>query len=271
MLRDIGHLAAGLARALLAMLAGLLPRRRWDAFDLLPVRRMSGLSALATFATGAGVGIGGFFRFAAAASDGIADLTLKAAQRQSADPHGGAAMSLFPAMTASGLSPLAFVVATPAGWLASYLVISGVVRALAAWFDDPMGDPVLGGLDRLLAGGKAGLRERRTRRARERAEGPEAPDRLYPADWAGVSGADLVVVAARRKPDWTRGTFVITSDRWYTLGDSFELDLPEGLRTVYPLTEHRTGEILRRGVSYELPPLQGPPGTARPRAARDRG
>ena len=110
------------------------------------------------------------------------------------------------------------------------------------------------------------MRGRRAEAVRHRAEGPVVADRLYTGDWAGLEGVDFVVVASRRKPDWTRGTFVITSDKWYTLGDPFDLHLPQGLRTVYPLTEQKVMEVLRRGVAYELPPLF----TARPRAAAGR-
>jgi hypothetical protein len=177
-------------------------------------------------------------------------------------------MSMLPAMMASGLSPLAFFVATPAGWLTIYLGLTAVVRALAAWFDDPVGDPLLTGLDALQARGRAAARARRERVAQERAEGPEQPDRLHPAAWAGVSDAEFVVVSSRRKPDWTKGTFVITSGKWYTLGEPFPLDLPEGMRTIYPLAAQTGGEVLRRGVPYELPPLQPDAGPARPRAGR---
>ena len=60
--------AGTVARAILAMLAGLLARRRWAAFDALPIARMAGLSALVTAAAGFAIGVRGFFRFAEAAS-----------------------------------------------------------------------------------------------------------------------------------------------------------------------------------------------------------
>jgi hypothetical protein len=71
---------------------------------------------------------------------------------------------------------------------------------------------------------------------------------------------DYVVVAARRKPGWTKGTWVVTNDGWFTLGEPFDRPMPNGLRTVYPLTlQTSTLEVLRKGVSYELPPLRKTP------------
>ena len=173
--RELVDDAVSLARWFLAVPAGLLPRRWWEAFDSLPIRRMAGFSALATLAVALAVGTAGFFAFVPRAADGIADAALIAAQRQAADPRGGDRMSMLPAMMASGLSPIAFFIATPAGWLTIYLGVTGAARALAAWFDDPLGDPVLTGLGMLAVRGRDAARSRRARRGRERAEGREAP------------------------------------------------------------------------------------------------
>ena len=49
-----------------------------------------------------------------------------------------------------------------------------------------------------------------------------------------------------------------------TLGEPFDRPLPQGLRTLYPLTAQTLGaDVLRKGVSYELPPLS--PAPTRPR------
>jgi hypothetical protein len=71
-----------------------------------------------------------------------------------------------------------------------------------------------------------------------------------------------VVIASRQKPGWTSGTFVITKDAWYRLGEPFEFRSPEGLRTAYTLTALQTTEVLRRGIRYDLPPLDTPPARA---------
>lgn len=59
------------------------------------------------------------------------------------------------------------------------------------------------------------------------------------------------------QPGWDSGAFVITRDKWYRLGGPVERQTPGGLRTLYPLTELRDHEALRRGVPYELPPVSG--------------
>jgi hypothetical protein len=67
---------------------------------------------------------------------------------------------------------------------------------------------------------------------------------------------DFVVVSVRRKPGWTKGTWVITPDGWYVLGEPFDRPMPNGLRTVYPLTLQNTLEAVRKSVQYELPPMR---------------
>jgi hypothetical protein len=259
----LGDLGA-LARLVAAVPAGLLPRRRWHAFPALPIDRLSLLSGLATLAAGWAVGIRGFVEFAQAASDGLATATLGAAARVAANPKGGDMVPMLPAMAASALSPLAFLVATPAGWLATYLVLTGAIRAMGAAFDDPRGDLILTGLDRLWTTSRNRARASSLARTRGRLEGDDVPDLLFRAAWAGLTDADYVVVSSRRKPGWTDGTFVITSDKWYTLGEPFDMRLPQGLRTAYPLVEQKVCEVLRRGVRYELPPLEPSP-ARRPR------
>ena len=126
--------------------------------------------------------------------------------------------------------------------------------------DQATGDPLLTGLDELAR--SLGLRTRLSaaRRRRAREEGPEVADRLFTGEGVGLAGVDYAVVASRRKPDWTRGTIVMTSEGWYRLGEPFDARLPYGLRTVYPVTRLDTAEVLRKAVRYELPPLQRGPG-----------
>jgi hypothetical protein len=101
-------------------------------------------------------------------------------------------------------------------------------------------------------------RQDRTKRNERLAlEKADEPDRLYDGAWAGLEGVDYVVVAARRKPGWIKGTWVITGDGWFTLGEPFDRPMPNGLRTIYPLTlQTTTLDVLRKGVSCELPPLR---------------
>ncbi|MBI3492782.1 MAG: hypothetical protein HY047_13550 [Acidobacteria bacterium] len=70
----------------------------------------------------------------------------------------------------------------------------------------------------------------------------------------GVS-ADYVVLASRRKAEWTAGATIMTRDQWYRLGEPYDLETPSGLRTAYPLTKFDSVEVVRRGIEYELPRL----------------
>jgi hypothetical protein len=220
--------------AILALVVALLPRRRWDAFDL-PIQNVVLASSLLTCLGGAAFGITGFFAYTATVL----------AQREWTAP---------PMMI---LVFVSYVIATPRGLLSLYLTISGLLRAIGWLVDEPFGDPILTGIDTLVSRKRASRRERSERVARERLEGTDEPDRRYDGEWAGLTGVDYVVVAARRKPGWTQGTWVITPDGWFTLGEPFDRPTPNGLRTVYPLTlQTTTLDVLRKGVSYELPPLR---------------
>jgi hypothetical protein len=135
-------------------------------------------------------------------------------------------------------------------------VISGLVRALSSYVEEPFGDPILTGLDHAVQRTFSHEQQRWAKNDRLALERDDEPDRRYTGDWAGLDGVDFVIVAARRKPDWTRNTVVITDEGWFILGDAFDRPMPNGLRTVYPLTRHTTLEVLRKGVQYRLPPLR---------------
>lgn len=223
----------------LAVLVALLPRRRWEDWDL-PVANMSFVSALLTFFSGAAYGITGYFQFMQASLEG----------RDFIAP---------PLMLAVFLS---YVFVTPRGLFALYVMLSGGIRGISGWIDEPMGDPLLTLIDftwTRLVNKQHHTRERKDRLALERAD---EPDRRYDGHWAGLPGVDFVIVSARRKPGWTKGTYVMTSDGWFVLGEPYDRPMPNGLRTVYPLTEHKTLEVLRKGVRYELPPLRRHPAKA---------
>jgi hypothetical protein len=142
------------------------------------------------------------------------------------------------------------------------------VRAVSSWIDEPFGDPILTGVDTLLHRTRRSRAVRASSRDRNALEGADEPDRRYPGAWADLPHADFVIVAARRKTGWTKGTFIITPDGWFTLGEQFDRPMPQGVRTIYPLTALATLDVLRQGVSYELPPLR--PHAPRPsRATRE--
>ena len=219
---------------LIALVAALLPKRRWDDWDL-PIANVVFTSSLLTCLGGAALGITGFFTHMSA---------ILAAREFTAPPF------MMPAY-------FGYVFFTPRGLFSLYLTISGLLRALGWFIDEAFGDPILTGVDTLLHRGATARRAANEHQARERMERADEPDRLHDGEWAGVPDATYVVVAARRKTGWTKGTWVITTDGWYTLGEPFDRPTPNGLRTIYPLTlQTTTLEVLRKGVSYELPPLR---------------
>ena len=221
---------------IVALPFALLPKRRWDDWNL-PIQNVVLASSLLTCLGGAALGITGFFAHMAA---------IVASAEWTPPPLMMAAYFGYVFFTARGLISL-------------YLTLSGFVRCAAWLVDEPIGDPIIGGLDAVISGSRQSHRLRVERDARGRLEGADEPDRLHDGAWAGVPEATYVVVAARRKPGWTSGTWVITNDGWFTLGEPFDRPTPHGLRTVYPLTlQTTTLDVLRKGVSYELPPLRPP-------------
>lgn len=255
MIRDLLEHLATVARGVAAVFAGVLPRRYWNALPQLPIGRLTMVSAIVTMACGWAIGVPGFFAYSERMGRIAAELTIKVAEAQlkgelPEDP----ALNVAP-IQMSVLTPFAFALFTPVGLIATYLIVSGLARVTMGIVDQAIGDPILTGVDAIIHRTARRARHRRHHRAREREEGAEAVDRLYTGEWAGLTGVDFVVVASRRKPDWEEGAFVITSEKWYTLGAPFDLRLPEGLRTVYPLKEQTQNDVLRRGVPYELPPL----------------
>jgi hypothetical protein len=218
----------------LATLAGFLPRRHWESIDL-PIEDVALASALVNFFGGAALGITGYFEFMARVLE----------QRLWTSP---------PFMIYVFIS---YVFATPRGLFSLYLVGTGLVRYGSWYISEPIGDPVLTAADHLSRRMRTSNRARSDRNARLALERDDEPDRRYDGEWAGLAEVDFVIVAARRKPGWTRGTWIITSEGWFTLGEPFDRPMPQGLRTVYPMAlQTNTLDVLRKGVSYELPPLR---------------
>jgi hypothetical protein len=209
------------------------------------------------------VWVRGVYAYVHRAADLSAAATLALAARQvsGAAPETPLLMSGPQMFTIAAL--IGFTFFTPSGLCSVYLVLSAVLRGVAVAAGDPIGDPVLTAADGLRVWFRDTRRSRRTRRTRERAEGPDVGDRRYAGEDAGLPGIDTVIVASRRKPDWSAGTIVIAAGEWYRLGEPFDAQHPFGLRTVYPLSKIDKTVVLRRYVAYELPPLQRCPGPLR--------
>ena len=234
-----------------AVIAGLLPVRRWAAFDaVLPVREAASLAGLVTMLVGLALGVRGYLAYIRASVERLGSAG-DTAWLAAAETAGDAGLPL-----GAWVIPAAIgFIFTPVGAGAVYLSLTGLVRAVSGSVDDLRGDPLLTLLDSVATRLITGTRATRIRRARERREGPAVPDRLVTGRWSGRADVDFVVIAARRKPGWDEGVFVITAEQWFRLGRPYDMPLPQGLRTAYPLTAIRTQEVLRKGVSYDLPPL----------------
>ena len=194
------------------------------------------------------MGIPGFLEHAAANVSFVNQAVVDEAMR---DPNAGYSRGMVQGF--AGLSIFTFLLLTPAGWVTLYLVGSGAVRAGGSWFDDPVGDPILTGADRLLSARRDRRRDGDERRTRARLEGPETPDRVVSADKAAIPGCDIVIVSSRRKPGWERGVVVYTATTCYRIGDPVERTIAGNLRTLYPLTEHTDFEAVRKSVHYDMP------------------
>ena len=239
-----------------ALFVTVLPRRYWPQFDWMPIHVMAPVSGTLTALAGTALGIVGFYAYLERVGASAATSILEISKLQVAGQLPETTEVSAAPLAISILSPIAFAFFTPLGLFCVYLAGSGWLRVVSWWIAEPHGDPVLTGLDWLARRTRRSAKEGSARRARLGAEGAEEPDRLYPGTWASLPDVDLVVVASRRKPGWQQGTFVITADGWYTLGAPFERHTAHGLRTVYPLRLQRENVVLRKGVSYQLPPLR---------------
>ena len=179
---------------IVGLLAAWLPHRRWRAVPLwIPVERAAFASGLITFLAGAAIGIPGFLEHAGANVSFLNETLVREAQRSVAVDYNRGMVQGF-----AGLSIFTFLLLTPTGLLTSYLLVSGGIRAASAWFEDPVGDPILTGIDYALTGGRERRRREGARRLREALEGPEVADRVVTATAAGVPACDLVIVSSRR-------------------------------------------------------------------------
>jgi hypothetical protein len=229
--------------------AAVLPRRLWPRFQAyVPVSSSAVIvSGIGGIFAGAFLALTGLLAYAGHAADVHNTLILTR-------PIADAERLAYARPAASFLWYFEFMLLTPQGLWSLYLLITGFVRAASGAFDDPRGDPLLSAVDWAIASGRRRVRLRRAARVRQTREGEEAPDVLITGEAAGLQ-ADYVVLASRRKPEWTAGATILTGDAWYRLGNPIEMELPYGLRTLYPLTKLEAIEVLRRGIEYELPHL----------------
>ena len=233
----------------------LAPRRHWSSLDeQFPVYRAALLSGIVELMAALSVAIPAYLAFAQAGASQAVDAMLasngwRTATNQSGATTAGAQLQ----WVSQFFGPLTFVVATPIGALSFYLVATGFLRIVTAWVDDPQGDPLLTIADWLLFRSKTKREVRQKKELRESLEGAEVADRVVTGAKAGIPDAELVVIASRVKAGWVKGAFIITDDKWYRLGEPVHRDTPNGLRTLYPMSEVRDLEVMRKGIPYRMP------------------
>jgi hypothetical protein len=240
----------------LALLANLLPRRyrlEWDG--RLPIAAMAGWSALLTVLLAFAIGVPGFLRYATRAGSAVTDTMLQTAEKVN---QGQASLEKMPeSYLLSMLTLPAFLFFTPRGLVTLYLGGTGLFRCLAFAAGEPRGDPLLGGIDAGLRALWTRRKARRDAALREALEGPEVADVLLSGRDGGAPEAVYALVASRRKPGWSEGALVLDGEARYRIGRPFDRRYSGGLRTVYPLLEVATAEVMRRVVRCVLPALEG--------------
>lgn len=248
---SFGAYVGGFFTRAAGVIAAMLPARLWPYLDRhLPVTESAFIASLLTLLAGAAIGIPGFLNHATAQAAYNTQAMLDAA---ASTAPGAQSVDSSISVGMSSLSLFTFLLLTPLGWATMYLGLTGLIRTVAAGLDDPHGDVLLTVVDGVLVRSVRGGQAYRTRTTREGLEGPDLPDRVVLGAQVGLPGAQLVVVASRRKPDWDEGTVVITTGSVYRVGAIVERTIRGRLRTLYPLTEHKDFEAFRRTVRYKLP------------------
>lgn len=231
-----------------------LPVRYWQE-----IRSGAFISIFLTFAVGVYVGLRGLLAYAGRASDEAARIMLQGGVPGAAGGDQNAQM--IAAMQSPLLAALAFFLFTPTGWLADYLVLSAIFRGITLAVDNPWGDPILEGIDHVARDKSAEIKAKQAAEAREKAEGPEVPDRVLECRKFAGKEADYVVVSSRRKPGWTLATTVIADSVRLRIGDPREMTIEGWLRICYPLKIIRDIQVDRRIVHYawpkDMPPIPG--------------
>jgi hypothetical protein len=240
-------------RFIAGVFVGVLPRYYWTRFESQATPQVAA-GAIITILAGAAIAIPGFFAHAEDVSVRNNRVLLAAAAKQDpATTPQHLQVSTRTLAAASSLSWLTFILLTPAGWISTYLVASGALRAIGAASDSPLGDPLLTVVDKGLRTSHSRRRAKRAALELETRQGAEVVDRLRTGAEAGVPGATLVIVSSRRKDGWTAGTVLLTSSGAYRIVYVEDRMIAGLLRHLYGLVAHDDLEAFRRVVPYELP------------------
>jgi hypothetical protein len=231
------------------LFSAMLPARWWPSIDrYLPATESALAASVLTIIAGGILGIGGSIDF----GQQQARVVPKAVHSSS---RPGKARDNRKAPTVQGVpafSVFGFIL-TPPGIFAAYLTLSGAGRALSAQFGEGFGDPILTAADHGIVALHHKLGLEHSRFVRLIHEGPNVPDMIVRGVHIGMDDADLVIVSARVKRGWDRGTIVRSGEQWYRVGVIDERIMQGYLRTLYPLNELHDHGAIRRLVNYPIP------------------
>jgi hypothetical protein len=231
------------------LLGAMLPARCWPSIDRYFPATASALAAsMLTIVAGGILGIGGSIDFGQQQAR-VVHKAVRPSPRAAKARNDRNAPAL---QGAAALSIFGFLV-TPQGIFAAYVTLSGLGRALSAQFGEGFGDPILTGADHGIVALHHRLGLEHTRFVRLIHEGPNAPDLIVRGVHVCRDDADLVIVSARVKRGWDRGTIVRSGDQWYRVGVIEERIIQGCLRTLYPLNELHDHGAIRRLVDYPIP------------------
>ena len=211
------------------------------------------VSIFLTAALGVRIGYAGFYEHARVAGEESARLALRLAA-----PGGGVegidqTTAVAAALQGGVLVPFAFFLFTPVGWIADYLFISAVYRAITLAVDHPKGDPILTLIDHMvhdLVGRCTSLLEAV---GSTRIGGLLGGDQILACRAFAGNEADFVVVAGRCKRGWTAGTTVVAQSIRLRVGEPREVVVEGWRRTCYPMKVIRDVQVDRRIVKYRWP------------------
>lgn len=248
----------GIFRIVVALFACVLPRGVWIRWtDRLPLSHMIIPSAVLTLGLGGVFGVVGYLDFALDTASRTNQAMLQIAEQQnSGTADRGVDASAGMAASLTMLAMVTFAFFTPKGIGCTYLVLSGLYRVLSCVANEPQGDPLLTFLRWCFVRTSGRTRESFVKLDRERRQGREVPDRMKLGVDCDFPRADFVIIASREKVEWTQGAVLFTRRGCFRVGVAAERETPEGLRTLYPLTEVGQADVMRKIVRCELPRLE---------------
>jgi hypothetical protein len=233
----------------LAIPASVLPlrwRRALRLPDDLPCADMSILSALAQFVACMGLGVLGYFAWIHAQ---YAAMDARYTQLDTTGAMGKEDYTLlgYTSLSMNPVLPLIFIFTSPIGFATALFMVSALVRVVHQGVTrEPGADPVLGGIDALLA--MLNAKRRVKQREASKAAGP---DRIT----AGDAAAGFALrIDSNVDYDLRQGITVQIGQEFYRVLRVREMKTSGGMRILYDLETMPQGVAVRGMRRYDPPP-----------------